>query len=303
MVSVRVATEAEQQSWQESWRERLNSHFGWYADPAARQQKVERRLGSRQRALSATVLVAESDGQVVGQLALGVSPTADPSEAFVHDLHAAGDEQVAGALLEAARRYAAEQGVQRLGAVTPTGDPVVDALFGTLQLRAQQMVKDVSLPVVLPDGLTGRPMSPEEYGPWLSGEIVGYAEDITASGSATAEAARARSDREFAELLPDGLATAGHSLWTLCDDGQAVAHIWLRHGHAPSMGYVFGVNVHEGHRGKGYGRAVMLLGERETAAAGDAQLGLNVFGSNTVARNLYDRLGYRIVDQFRSTDL
>ncbi|MBV1854991.1 GNAT family N-acetyltransferase [Catellatospora tritici] len=303
MVSVRVATEAEQQSWREDWRERLHRHFAGYADPGARHQMVERRLGAQQRAEPGTVLVAESDGRTVGHLALGRSPNADPSEVFVFDLHAPGGEQVARSLFDHARRYAAEQGVQRLGAITPTGDPAVDALLTHYPLRAQQMVKDVSLPVVLPDGLTGRPMAAAEYGPWLAGEIRGYADDITESGSATAEAALARSQREFAELLPDGLGTAEHSLWTLCDGERAVAHIWLRHGYMAGMGYVFGVNVHEGERGKGYGRAVMLLGERETAAAGDAQLGLNVFGANTVARNLYDKLGYQVVDQFRSDDL
>ncbi|GHJ45168.1 hypothetical protein Cs7R123_25100 [Catellatospora sp. TT07R-123] len=303
MTIVRAATQAEAQSWQDGWQEHLAAHYAGYSDPAARRQLVDRRLGAWQRTRHGTVYVAEEDGRVVGHLAIGVSPTADPTEAFIFQLRAPGREAAARALHDQAYRFATDRGVQRLGAVTPTGDPAVDALLGPYPLRAQQMVKDLSEPAVLADGLTGRPMSAAEYGPWLDGEIVGYAQDIADSGSATLDAARERSAREFAELLPEGLGTAGHSLWTLCDGDRAVAHIWLRHGHMPGMGFVFGVNVYDAERGKGYGRAVMLLGEQATAAAGDVQLGLNVFGSNTVARNLYDKLGYRVVDQFRSDDL
>ena len=39
----------------------------------------------------------------------------------------------------------------------------------------------------------------------------------------------------------------------------------------------------------------MLLAEHEAREAGATDLGLNVFADNTVARHLYDRLGYRAV--------
>lgn len=41
----------------------------------------------------------------------------------------------------------------------------------------------------------------------------------------------------------------------------------------------------------------MLLAEQEAAARGMTSLGLNVHGQNTVARSLYDSLGYQVTAQ------
>ena len=38
----------------------------------------------------------------------------------------------------------------------------------------------------------------------------------------------------------------------------------------------------------------MLLAEHQARAHGATQLGLNVFGHNTVARQLYDSMGYEL---------
>jgi ribosomal protein S18 acetylase RimI-like enzyme len=39
----------------------------------------------------------------------------------------------------------------------------------------------------------------------------------------------------------------------------------------------------------------MMLAEEEARLVGATHLGLNVFGQNTIARHLYERLGYSIV--------
>ncbi|MDN3905792.1 GNAT family N-acetyltransferase [Arthrobacter sp. YD2] len=59
--------------------------------------------------------------------------------------------------------------------------------------------------------------------------------------------------------------------------------------------WVSDIEIHEDHRGKGYGRAAMQLAEVAAAEQGAATLGLNVFGYNTVARDLYESLGYETV--------
>lgn len=58
---------------------------------------------------------------------------------------------------------------------------------------------------------------------------------------------------------------------------------------------VSNIEIHENHRGKGYCRAAMQLPELAVAEQGAATLGLNVFGYNTVARDLYESLGYETV--------
>jgi ribosomal protein S18 acetylase RimI-like enzyme len=63
------------------------------------------------------------------------------------------------------------------------------------------------------------------------------------------------------------------------------------------MAWVNDVEVDEAFRGRGYGRQVMLLAEQAAAARGMTSVGLNVHGSNAVARDLYDSLGYQVTAQ------
>jgi ribosomal protein S18 acetylase RimI-like enzyme len=74
---------------------------------------------------------------------------------------------------------------------------------------------------------------------------------------------------------------------------RRVGSLWLaldRPG--PGVVFVYQVVVEPGYRGRGLGRAAMLLAEREAARAGRRTVALNVFGHNRVARGLYDGLGY-----------
>ena len=75
--------------------------------------------------------------------------------------------------------------------------------------------------------------------------------------------------------------------------------LWLatRSPNGAQAGWIYDVEVDEAHRGKGYGREIMLLAERECRRRGLTSLRLNVFGPNTVAQRLYESLGYEITSQ------
>ncbi|MEY6567225.1 GNAT family N-acetyltransferase, partial [Streptomyces sp. PGLac3x] len=78
-------------------------------------------------------------------------------------------------------------------------------------------------------------------------------------------------------------------------DGARAGHVWVSSGQAePGVpgAYVFDVEVRPEFRGRGLGRALMLLAERTALGAGDGVIGLHVFADNTPARRLYDSLGY-----------
>jgi len=56
--------------------------------------------------------------------------------------------------------------------------------------------------------------------------------------------------------------------------------------------WLYDIEVDERRRGQGLGRAALLLAEDVVRGGGGRELGLNVFANNTVARRLYDSLGY-----------
>ncbi|KQQ19243.1 hypothetical protein ASF48_14960 [Rathayibacter sp. Leaf299] len=58
------------------------------------------------------------------------------------------------------------------------------------------------------------------------------------------------------------------------------------------VAWIWDVEVDGPFRGRGSGRAAMLLAEEHALARGYRALALNVFGFNTTARGLYESLGY-----------
>lgn len=139
-----------------------------------------------------------------------------------------------------------------------------------------------------------RSMSEEEYVVWYPEAVAGYAQDHIRAGSMPADKAHESAAAQFAELLPDGLATESHHLLVGDSDGNPVGLLWLniRTGAETGNAFVYDVEVHADQRGKGYGRGIMAAAEAYARDHGADTIKLHVFGDNTVARGLYDSLGY-----------
>ena len=150
-----------------------------------------------------------------------------------------------------------------------------------------------------------RPMTPEEYDDYARSAEEDYAQEVHRSGLADLEAARTRAADTFAELLPDGLDSPRMHLWTAVVDDEPVGMGWieLRSGTGSTSAYIFNVELKEAARGRGLGRQLMLALHEEARSLGATSVGLNVFGHNTVARSLYESLGYVVTAQNMKIDL
>jgi len=139
-----------------------------------------------------------------------------------------------------------------------------------------------------------RPLREEDWDAFLATTKAGYAGDMIAAGVAD-DVAHAKADRDFATLLPDGVATEGHHLYAVEEDGEHAGWLWLaeRRGDIGHSMFVYAIELMPAFRGRGIGRAAMELAEAETTARGIPAISLNVFGANDVARGLYTSLGYR----------
>ncbi|WP_169734201.1 GNAT family N-acetyltransferase [Hamadaea tsunoensis] len=299
-VRTRAATAAEVDQWQDLWQRRIEAMLA----PWDQDARMEQRLRRRADAVDAPVLRLLVDGEPVGFLALCQGEDMGTPEARLDDVHVDEGHRRQGigrAAVGLAEEWAHERGLP-LSMSVNGGDPVHQALFAAYPVRAQRMIKSLTEVPALADGLVSRPMTDEEYQGWYAQEVDGYAESFVLNGLMTPEAAQAHSEKQFHELLPEGTRTEGQSIWTIADGDTAVGSIWLKHAYSPGTAWVFGVEVKESARGKGYGRAAMLAGEQRTIEGGDRRLALNVFGHNEVARRLYERLGYTTLDQSRSED-
>ncbi len=143
-----------------------------------------------------------------------------------------------------------------------------------------------------------RPMTGEEFAQYRSRLVTGYAAEHVRAGDWSLAEAETLASEETDRLLPGGADSPGMLLRiaeTL--EGEPAGIIWIALEHRPGSGqggWIYDIEVAEQLRGKGYGRVLLEAGEREAAGRGVAALGLNVFGSNTVARHLYEGSGYEI---------
>ncbi|MFI7663198.1 GNAT family N-acetyltransferase [Micromonospora parva] len=147
--------------------------------------------------------------------------------------------------------------------------------------------------------LTLTPMTAPELARLLGALEQGYAEDLVAHRGMTPEAARERTVAQIGELLPAGADTEGVLLRMGRVGDTEVGWIWvtLPTAAAPNQAWIHNIEVHEEQRGRGYARRMIQLIEAELAQLGVPELGLNVFGTNTVALGLYRSLGFEVTSQ------
>jgi len=113
------------------------------------------------------------------------------------------------------------------------------------------------------------------------------------------EEAAARATALFAELVPDGPATAGHEFRSVvAADGTAVGALWFAAEGEPGHGtaFIWDIVVEPAFRGRGYGRAALDALDRLARSMGYRAVRLHVFGDNETARGLYRSAGYEETD-------
>jgi ribosomal protein S18 acetylase RimI-like enzyme len=135
------------------------------------------------------------------------------------------------------------------------------------------------------------PKSDDEVARWLPVAMAAYERARMDAGD-TAESAHAARRTSEEQFFPDGKLVAGHFLFTVVADDEDAGWLWL--GPSPDGGswWIWDLAVHPSHRGRGIGRATMLLAEEFARSQGATTMRLNVFGYNTPAIRLYDSLGY-----------
>ncbi|MBC7517592.1 MAG: GNAT family N-acetyltransferase [Microbacteriaceae bacterium] len=139
-----------------------------------------------------------------------------------------------------------------------------------------------------------RPMSQAEFDAWQWSAIQHYASEVAHARRITLDLAQQIAEQSHQRLLPVGMETPGVHLVVGEDrNGETVGVLWLGpnpDGVGPA--WVYNIEVIEPRRGEGWGRLLMGEAERIAREDGHSEIGLNVFGSNAVARGLYESLGY-----------
>jgi len=143
-------------------------------------------------------------------------------------------------------------------------------------------------------------MTSEAFEAFLERDIAEYAAEKVKAGNWKAGEALQRSRDEHHMLLPDGLATPGHHLYTIWDDEShedvGILLFAEQRNWAEPTGFIYDLFIEDRFKQRGFARQAMLVLEEVARELGLATLALHVFGFNQPARRLYEKLGYEITN-------
>lgn len=141
-----------------------------------------------------------------------------------------------------------------------------------------------------------RPMTESEYAAWLEAVIPAYASDKVASGQWSEQDSLELSRKEYADLLPMGLATPDHYLFTIIDLSTTAVGVLcfaVKTRFNARVANVFDVTVWPSRQREGHAFRAFIALEDEVRRLGLSGIALHVFGHNKGARALYDKLGFQ----------
>jgi RimJ/RimL family protein N-acetyltransferase len=150
-------------------------------------------------------------------------------------------------------------------------------------------------------------VSDAEFRQWEEASIADYARERVKAGNDDASSDRPR--EEFRSLLPQGRFTKNNYIYSIIDEkdnDRRVGMIWYA-VESPELSkdtlFIYDIVIEEHLRGKGYGKASLLLLEDRARALQKRKIALHVFAHNARARRLYENLGYKPTNIMMSKDL
>lgn len=148
----------------------------------------------------------------------------------------------------------------------------------------------------MPSSTLLRPMGESAFADFRDRSIESFARENVAAGRWAPTEAPERSRQAYERLLPQGLRTPGHHLFTVHEarGGGAVGAVWLALSEHPAgrAGYVYDLVIEPEFRRQGHGRGALAALEAIARSWGVTELGLHVFMHNRAAQGLYRALGF-----------
>lgn len=144
------------------------------------------------------------------------------------------------------------------------------------------------------------PMTESEFQAYRKFAVEDYAQEHVRAGNWHPSEALQKAEKEFAQLLPDGVASKKQHLYTIMDDqnGLKVGMIWFAVNDKAPRPFVFIYDflVYEEFRRRGYGTQTLRALEERVKEMGIDTIRLHVFGYNQAAVDLYQKVGFEMTN-------
>jgi ribosomal protein S18 acetylase RimI-like enzyme len=209
----------------------------------------------------------------------------------------AQDGELAVQLLTTMRQRQSTSGKKILLRLEADQKALMGALGGQPPI-SEIMEKAVDSFVSIPPDVKYRPLSAEEAKSYLEEVKEDYTKTLCENmPDLSHDRASEMAAETFTRALPEGPSTPGHSFLVIQEaaaEEETVGYIWICLDEATKKSFCYKIEVVPQKRRQGYGRKTLLVWEHAAAEAGAQLLGLNVFGKNTAARNLYHGAAFAV---------
>ncbi|KAA0564502.1 GNAT family N-acetyltransferase [Bacillus sp. CH30_1T] len=148
-------------------------------------------------------------------------------------------------------------------------------------------------------------MKDHEYTLWFQESIKEYAEEKTKAGNFQKESSLEQAENEFNQLLPNGLESKDHYLFTLIDgeNQEGVGALWINVQEDGKVAFIYDIKIHGSKRGMGYGKEALKSLDSFAREKDISKISLHVFGHNKVALSLYQNTGFEVTNVLMSKTL
>jgi ribosomal protein S18 acetylase RimI-like enzyme len=144
------------------------------------------------------------------------------------------------------------------------------------------------------------PMSESEYQAYSQNAAEEYAREKTAAGNWHPDEALERAKKEFHGLLPKGIKTENHFLFSIVEDihKETVGMIWfmLELNRPIPVAFIYDFIINESFRHHGYGEQALQAAEKKAQELGAKRMELHVFAHNHAAIALYEKDGFHVTN-------
>jgi ribosomal protein S18 acetylase RimI-like enzyme len=143
------------------------------------------------------------------------------------------------------------------------------------------------------------PITESEYNEWIIASKNTYML-LNIKNGKTKEEAEKKANDDYHQLLPNGLLTEHSFIYSIKANDQWVGTLWfgIRGPEDNRKAFIYDIVIDEVERVKVYGEEALKFLEGEVKKLGYNHIGLHVFGHNKVARRLYEKMGYEVMNLF-----
>ena len=135
-------------------------------------------------------------------------------------------------------------------------------------------------------------MTKEEFDSYIDFSWANYIEQQIIAGLSKEEA-ESQAKRAEMDLIPNGFQTDNNYFFNIENNNKIVGYLWLWFNIKTQTLFLPEVYIKETYRGKGIGGSAMNFSEKKAIELNAKKLKLHVFGHNTNALNLYNKIGFK----------